>query len=203
MLVVARYNESVEWTRDYPNKIIYNKGDRSTIPEDLHHCVIDIPNVGRETHTILYHIINNYDNLNDITVFSQGKYDDHMTTDEFNNLFNLNELGYSTNYICSSIFGKYKSTYTFRIMDWKGKLSPTKYNENYGQWYERVIQKPFPEEHKIIWTGSFFGITSKNIKQYSKEFYERLLNEGDLNIHHSPEAAHFMERTWTKLFVTA
>ena len=36
---------------------------------------INLPNIGREAHTYLYHIINNYDNLADINVFLPGSVD--------------------------------------------------------------------------------------------------------------------------------
>ena len=45
---------------------IYNKGD-SHIPNS-----ISLHNVGRESHTYLYHIVNNWDKLADRTVFFQG-----------------------------------------------------------------------------------------------------------------------------------
>ena len=62
-IVVSRYNEDIShWfiLKDYV--IIYNKGDINTIPEDLRtiYNIIDIPNVGRESHTYLYHITQNY-----------------------------------------------------------------------------------------------------------------------------------------------
>jgi hypothetical protein len=69
-LVVARYNEKLDWLKDVPkniNIIIYNKG-----LEDLTQTFIKLPNIGRESHTYLYHIITNYNNLADITIFSQG-----------------------------------------------------------------------------------------------------------------------------------
>lgn len=60
-LVVAKFQEDTAWTElvdDY--KItIYTKG-------------VDLPNIGRESSTYLHHIINNYKNLADITVFCQG-----------------------------------------------------------------------------------------------------------------------------------
>lgn len=65
-IVVARYNEDISWTSKYqPNVIIYNKGNY--LPKS-----ISLPNVGRESHTYLYHIVNNYNNLADRTIFFQG-----------------------------------------------------------------------------------------------------------------------------------
>lgn len=72
-IVVARYNENVEWTKKYPNVLIYNKG----APLIGYTNVVDLPNVGREGHTYYYHIYTNYDNLDDYTVFLQGNPFDH------------------------------------------------------------------------------------------------------------------------------
>ncbi len=66
-IVVARYNENIDWTRPYmPIVTIYNKG------KDHIENEINLPNVGRESHTYLTHIIKNYDNLAEKTVFFQG-----------------------------------------------------------------------------------------------------------------------------------
>jgi hypothetical protein len=60
--VVAKYLEDVSWTADvHPFKVtIYDKSNGQ------------LPNVGREAHTYLYHIVNNYHNLADVVVFMQG-----------------------------------------------------------------------------------------------------------------------------------
>jgi hypothetical protein len=72
-LVVAWYKEDISWLNDidcFDNIVVYRKGDIT--PPDLHCDFIDLPNVGREAHTHVHHIVNNYDNLYDITVFCQG-----------------------------------------------------------------------------------------------------------------------------------
>tara|TARA_A100001015_G_C14323310_1_gene456449 strand:+ start:101 stop:412 length:312 start_codon:yes stop_codon:yes gene_type:complete len=66
-IVVSRYNEDISWTEKYsPHVIIYNKG------VDSIQNAISLPNVGRESHTYLYHIISNYHNLAERTIFVQG-----------------------------------------------------------------------------------------------------------------------------------
>ena len=68
-IVVARYNEDLKWLEPYSSiTTIYNKGSESEYATNS----INIPNVGRESHTYLYHIINNYENLADRTIFFQG-----------------------------------------------------------------------------------------------------------------------------------
>ena len=71
-IVVSRYNEDIEWTKPFGEHVVlYNKGD------DFIEGAIVLPNVGREGHTYFHYICENYDNLDDYTVFLQGNPFDH------------------------------------------------------------------------------------------------------------------------------
>ena len=62
-MVVARYNENLNWLEDFKDDInfhIYNKGN-----DIIEYQNIKLPNIGREAHTYRTHIINNYDNLDE------------------------------------------------------------------------------------------------------------------------------------------
>mmetsp|Transcript_5133 Transcript_5133/g.11156 ORF Transcript_5133/g.11156 Transcript_5133/m.11156 type:complete len:327 (+) Transcript_5133:74-1054(+) len=79
-VVVARYDEDLSWLHSLDSSkhsiLVYNKGPRlfsNDLPvgatvRTLH----NVPN-GRETHTMLYHILSNYDALPEWTVFTQGE----------------------------------------------------------------------------------------------------------------------------------
>jgi len=69
-IVVARYIEDIEWTKQFPDVIVYNKG--SELPN-----TIPLKNVGREGHTYYQHICENYHALADHTIFLQGNPFDH------------------------------------------------------------------------------------------------------------------------------
>ena len=73
-LVIAKYKEDVTWTNKIKeHKItVYDKSDSPIINS------IKLPNIGRETHTFLHHIVENYDNLDDVTVFLQGNPFEHI-----------------------------------------------------------------------------------------------------------------------------
>ena len=58
-IIVARYNENVEWTKQFPNVYIYNKGT----PLGDGYNEILMTNVGREGHSYYKYICNNYENL--------------------------------------------------------------------------------------------------------------------------------------------
>ena len=85
-IVVARYNENLDWLKKIKKSkdlkiTVYNKG-----PDDIDVPFIRLPNIGRESHTYLYHIINNYDNLADQTIFCQG--DSRFHSPDFLDLIN-------------------------------------------------------------------------------------------------------------------
>lgn len=83
-IIVAKYNENVEWTKQLPNVIIYNKG--SKIGDE--YVQIPLKNVGREGHTYYEYIYNNYDSLPDYVAFLQGNPFDHSP----NVINNLNDF---------------------------------------------------------------------------------------------------------------
>jgi hypothetical protein len=65
-LVLAHFNEDPSWSDPYASvRTIYCKGSQ------VSGC-IPLENIGREGHTYLHHIVTNYDNLADWTVFSQA-----------------------------------------------------------------------------------------------------------------------------------
>ncbi|MGE4299674.1 MAG: DUF3431 domain-containing protein [Desulfovibrionaceae bacterium] len=82
-LVVARYQEDVSWLADVGlPAVVYDKsGDppaalAATLPD---HCAVEaLPNIGRETHTYLTHILRHFDALPEATVFVQGSPFQHM-----------------------------------------------------------------------------------------------------------------------------
>ena len=84
-LVVARYKENIDWIKDCKSihqVTVYNKDETNQENTNA------LPNLGRESHTYLYHIINNYDNLADYTIFCQGDpiFHDHHFVEKINSI---------------------------------------------------------------------------------------------------------------------
>ena len=76
-IVLARYNESLDWISEIPDDFcvyVYNKGDRITSPTVLRRAnyIIDRPNVGRESETYLFHMLTAPLPDRHYTVYSQG-----------------------------------------------------------------------------------------------------------------------------------
>lgn len=141
-IVVARYNEDINWLLPYNDIIIiYNKG--KTNFEYVFDNIINITNIGREGHTYLYHIINNYHNLANRIIFTQGSPLLHNETllygfDNYNKLLQVQPMGLqwlkSHNIPPSEIVDelKTKTDYGFEylIMETDGDLiSPLFYDE--------------------------------------------------------------------------
>lgn len=71
--VVSRFYENTEWTAKLnASTIVYNKNSK-----DVNLYTNNLPNIGREGHTFLTHVANNYDKLADYTAFMQGNPFDH------------------------------------------------------------------------------------------------------------------------------
>lgn len=68
-IVISRYNENIDWTNQFSNVVIYNKGNKM----NGNFTEIALENVGREGHTFYKHIYENYHQLEDYLLFLQGQ----------------------------------------------------------------------------------------------------------------------------------
>jgi hypothetical protein len=99
LTVIAKYKEDVSWVNELKSPyIVYNKNI-----EDNHLYKNNLQNIGNEGHTFMYHIVQNYNNLNEYTAFVQGNPFDHCPAfikaiNEFKGDFQLIALGASTTY---------------------------------------------------------------------------------------------------------
>jgi hypothetical protein len=95
-LIVSRYNENIEWVYAYNDiAIVYNKGSELDIPFVN---IKKLENIGREGHTYLYHVIQNYNNLSNKIFFLQGDPFIHNETilfaiDNYEKLIDVQPLG--------------------------------------------------------------------------------------------------------------
>jgi len=209
-VVVARYNEPLDWLNDDPfnkyNVIVYNKSNNENFyKSDKIKEVINLPNVGREMHTYLYHIINNYDNLAETTVFLPGSSQLTHKMMKANKLFS--NIDKKTVIICSDKTGDVKKA----IGDFKldNYMSTDKNNATLNGNSEMLpsTTRPFGE-----WYSKFFGdsvttclnyhlifsMSKKDIIKKPKSYYEKLIKELDSNPNH--ETGHYIERSTEAVF---
>lgn len=205
-LVIARFSEDISWLNKPELKVfpktIYNKG-----PELKGFKSIQIPNVGREAQTFIYHIIKNYDNLDDITIFLPGSCMDVSKINKTNETLSLAVSTEDSVFVGIEYPDVVKKFGQITKSEWIGtnaeniallptaKVAPAEYRP-YKKWYDHYIGKDVLTK-LVSWTA-IFAVSRKHILQRPREFYIAI-NEC-LNKHSNPEEGHFMEMTWTTLF---
>jgi len=213
-IVIARYNENLKWTLDYPfnqyKYIVYNKGINDNYEKSNVVRSYKLNNVGREGHAFLYHIINNYDNLSDIVVFLPGSVDlsykyikaylllilikiynnavfqvDLYRPNGINNdLYDVRVIDYKTSSNANREILSDKEKYTVT----QSKIYP------YGKWYNHYFNFNIKNSSHF----GIFSISKKDILNHSKEYYLKLIK--DLEHSSNPEEIHYFEKSWEAVF---
>ncbi len=179
-IIVARYNEDIEWTKQFPNVIIYNKGERLNLNNE-----IMLENVGREGHTYYKYIYDNYNNLDDYTIFLQGNPFDHSP-----NI--IQDLKYLTNNININPFLPIKFKFLSKHV-LKCKLSGCKYKADlpliqiHEQLFSNIDNKIFE-----FGAGAQFIVSKNNIHKRTKDFYLKIIKI--LEYSSDPIEGHVIER---------
>jgi hypothetical protein len=209
-LVVSRYKENLDWLDEPPfNKYrvkCYNKGDDIPKFSEKQVTMISLPNVGRCDHTYLYHIINNYDNLANLTVFLPAScLDSHKLKTTYKLLYLVDKtqttvfLGKPYNNIREEL-GKMFITRHIATNEVNKKANPETELfpcpiRPFGRWYDAMFGNIIS---KVVCYFGVFAVSKQHIQQYPKEHYEKLIKFVDS--HSNPEAGHYMERSWATIF---
>jgi hypothetical protein len=188
-IVVARYNEDPwSWlSKDDPYVKVYDKGSRGT--------PLSLPNIGRESHTYLTYIVDNYDMLPDVVFFTQGA-PDHTQ-------------GLPVDYFTSISGSRSENFYTIRgddcglgkegrLLEYYGKLYPAE--TDFFDWFTRYVSQSVDPRGEIMWCpGATFSVRREKILTRSREYYMGLLGQFPKD-HTNPEIGHFFERSWYYIF---
>jgi hypothetical protein len=201
-IVIARYQESVSWVPEaWDRKIyFYDKGAKHDAthglrPSSYRHYQ-QIANVGRESHTYLHHIIENYDNLTDVIYFTQANPFDHSP--DFITLVqaNLGEvddyfpLGHRLLTIHSGNVSQYEKNFP-RIQEGFDRTFRTLFRDG----SDRSVDVPV----RIVFSpGAIFAVSRSAILRRPKEFYEKALTL--LSYDKNPIEGHSFERLWSLIF---
>ncbi|CAM9690842.1 unnamed protein product, partial [Phaeothamnion confervicola] len=201
-LVVAHFKEDLGWLNDLVESCplnsmflatVYEKGGSSEIDADkssqslVQHKVLK--NVGRETHTYLSHIIENYYKLADVTAFVQGKPSDHSMTIK-TDLEDLVTGRYEVNSF------KYLSDWRIEIKNFVPQYHP-RIQRMLGDLYDDLFRTVRPQRFCFN-AGAMFCVTRQTIQQRPKWFYEYLIGFVDKAI--NPIHGFCFERLWELIF---
>jgi heme/copper-type cytochrome/quinol oxidase subunit 2 len=212
ILIIARYNEDLEWLKEEPfNKydaIVYNKGDNDNFYKSPKiKKIINLKNVGREPHTYLYHIITNYNNLNNINVFLPGSID-HSQKKVYT-MGTMNEIEKQK----KAIFLTTKSDIDLKVVynNWQidywesSNINNKKINlgnelklaeyRPFNIWFEKNFGDLLTYETS---NWGIFSMSRDNIIKNDIEHYNKFLIQ--LDHHHNLEVVHYIERCWHSIF---
>lgn len=208
-IVVAHYNEDLGWLKHVSDEAtIYSKGDS---PAKGFERTSRLPNVGREGHTFLFHIVSRYDTLADTTLFLQGDihaWNEGTPPHTELSLAELRQRSMTLTGQSATGFGVPGRFNLWDGMQWD--KDPKRWLERRGtgmrmsdltpgQFWQHIFGTEHPDS--IAWTSSgIFAVTSKVIRQRPLSFWQNLLEYFQKVNHANPEEGHFLERFWMSVF---
>ena len=208
-IVIARYNENIDWIYKINTNLydifVYNKGEKLDI--NLNCNIINLDNIGRESHTYLYHIIQNFDKLPEKIIFTQAHPFDHVRNtfiDEINNFNNchFNFFYFSKNILCI----KYDSNKN-KFLEY-GILNDVEWN-NYHALNSpiattmKILFDNFKEENLnfIFGAGAIYAVNKELIMKNKKNFYIKCIDILNTSSNlQNPDEGHSFERLWYYIF---
>ena len=211
-IIIARFNEDLNWTQEAPfnlfQYIVYNKGNNENFNKKNVKQIINIKNVGKNDHTYLYHIIENYDNLPNIMVFFPGSLNlDYKKIKAKIILNNIIRSKFSKAYFIGDYKQSVKEFFkNFKLDNWEtsDKKNFLLNNEKalqkseirpYGNWYTHFFGN---SQAKWFTLCGIFSIDKRDVTQHPIERYQELLQT--VNKSSNPEAGHYIERSWGVIF---
>lgn len=202
--VIAQYNENIDWIKPIASHThVYHKGTDLQSPLLKLLSWKKLPNVGRETHTYLHHIIKHYDSLPEVTVFLQADNSHEscrfFTEPPMNYVYDVKSMT-SLKSSCSDVRGfktwsriPYKPKW--QIMLNKGEIRRARLNVE--EFFKSLFGYRNPPEVHFC-PGACFAATRKMIRKHPLDFYMKAISFVD--DHPNPEEGHYFERLWSTMF---
>lgn len=198
-IVVTRFNESLEWTKDIAHLCtVYNKGS-TPLPSYFFNKVIATPNTGHDIETILRHIILNYDSLAFTTFFCQGNIVDR--TDQ--PLYPLE--WYLLNQSATDFKGLEESlneSPNYRIIEKNpdNKVCEAINGRNFGKFRKEVAGISFRQGIDKWVMGDWFSIGRERIRAKPVQYYMGLYIRCEFHRCTAVEEVWYLERSYHSIF---
>jgi len=198
MIVIAHYDEDLEWTKKLPaeNIVVYSKGALPDVP----YTIIKLPNIGLEAHTYLTYIIDNYDSLPDVVFFMQGR-DDCIKAEQIMDSIQIFQeypnIMFASNRIDNRHITDMFLDSNYHIHQWKGQdLYMCK--DNFVEWFKKYVDKHLPYKNIFLANlGACFAVSKEAILSRPKDYYVSLKSQFSERFE---EIVHFIERSWVYVF---
>lgn len=176
------------------------------------HNLIHLPNIGRDCHSFMWYVYENYENLPDIVFFTLGGITENKMKFlkykyVLENLSLVKKRGIVT--VPGHLSYRYSPfDYDFYLDEW---MSTTKVNSNntrelipafvrpFGKWYETYISTDLSKIKRLgVSYNNIFCCSKESIRKYPKSMYEELL--GQLSVGENLEVIHYVERIFFSLY---
>jgi hypothetical protein len=210
-IIVARYNEDLQWLKEYPfnqfEYIVYNKGINEHFEKTNVKKIIPLENIGVCDHTYLYHIIQNYDNLSNIIVFLPGSLSIEYKKAKAKELLEriIKNKGMKAIIIGDYVNNLKDHFHDFQLDDWKCSHHQNNMINNetklikssirpYGKWFEHFFGTI---RVHCFWLCGIFSIDKRDILQHPITRYQQILEQMDSK---NTEVSHYIERSYAALF---
>ena len=217
-LVVAWYNEDLSWlaTTAMPPHTLHIYAKHAGVHPD--YSVVPLPNVGRETHTYMHHIVANYDSLADVTIFTQAGIDSPaykgLKRKKLEHVLHELPACRLRGMVCMAHHEpglKIPFKPEFQISHWTGTspdnravtdgtdaLTPASVRP-LAAWYREFVDEDTSKINRLGMSyNSIFAASAEAIRSHPRSLYKRIRDE--LAVSANPEAGHYVERILLSLF---
>jgi hypothetical protein len=190
--IISRYNQDISYLPEYTSDYILYDRSEAPLPE-----AIVVPNIGTDLHDKFTYIIDNYDKLPDVAVYTKANLFKYVSKEEFdlvkdNTTFtplltqNHAEVLCDVN-LCQQLgftppksFSFYKDGMYYEL-NYPSYLKHHDLQNKYYQYADTYAQFPLLKilgigkmEYVPFAPGSNYILPKENILKHSKEFYEEL-----------------------------
>lgn len=183
--VVSRFNHDIDWLAEYMDDVVMY--DRSSEPAA---GAIVVPNIGSDIYDKFTFIIDNYDNLPEVAVYTKANLFKYITKEEWDKICN--------NTTFTPILTQHHKTY-LPVCYYDNGL----YHEINNYWYLNSHPARYAREiidffkmdnrrYNAFAPGSNYILPRKNILKHPREVYETLRSYLDWTIY--PGDAQLLER---------
>lgn len=183
--VISRYNHDISWLADYTNDVVIYDRSENPVPN-----AIIVPNIGSDIYDKFTYIIENYDNLPEVAVYTKANIFKYITKEEFDKVKDkktftplLTQHHKTYMPVCYYKDGMYYEINNYFYLN----AHPAKYAEEIKE-----IFKMNKREYNAFSPGSNYILPKENILKHPKALYEKLRSYLDWAVY--PGDAQLLER---------
>eukprot|EP00854_Cymbomonas_tetramitiformis_P024241 gene24241-29438_t len=156
-------------------------------------------NVGRDAGSALDYVIENYDSLPDILIFTSSSIQKHDRRARLSRLLNINGSSCANNgqHPRTSVYLNQEKN--FRIHDYGHSRVTPSTDGAFGEWYDKYVGNLQKDAEKRSCFNIIFRTTRANLRRKPPSFYKALARQ--VNASPDNEYGHFIERSVASIFI--